>query len=134
MFWLSNMKQLNFGHFNTDSNFFPEQNKNKNSSKFKANIICFLVKSRSFRQFSDNSRLYQKISKDYRRFPKTGKDFQRWLKMSEDCWRLPRRNRKFSTLYLSLISHVKDIFCADAIFSWKPIHTLNTIFSGNRKH
>ena len=84
MFWLSNMKQLNFGHFNTDSKkftvtviFFPEQNKNKNSSKFKANIICFLVNQGVF----GNS---PTIPDYIRRFPKTTEDSQKLAKISKD--------------------------------------------------
>ena len=74
IFWLCNMEQLNFRHFNTNSKIFSETviffpQRRKNGSK-KANIILFSI-SRSFRPFYDNSGLFQEISEDYQRFPKT---------------------------------------------------------------
>ena len=87
IFWLCNMKQSNFRHFNTNSNkffdtviFFPERS--KNGSK-KANNIFFST-SRSFRPFYDNSRFFRKISEGYRRFPKTNEVFRPLPKMSEE--------------------------------------------------
>ena len=81
LFWLCNMKQLNFRHFNTNSKkffetaiFFQEEEA-KNGSK-KANIVLFSI-STSFRPFYDKSGLFQKISEGHLRFPKTAEDFRR---------------------------------------------------------
>ena len=60
IFWLCNMKQLNFRHFNTNSqklfetNFFPERSKNGSKN---ANIISFSI-TRSFWPFYDNYGLF----------------------------------------------------------------------------
>ena len=93
IFWLCNMKLLNFRHFNSNSikffetvNFFPEGS--KNGSK-KASIILFSI-SRSSRPFNDNSGLFQTISEGYRRFPKTIEDFRRLKKRSDHCRRCPK--------------------------------------------
>ena len=79
LFWLRNMKHLNFRHFNTNSqkffetvNFFQEKDA-KNGCK-KANIVSFSI-SKSFGPFYDKSGLFQKISEGHRRFPKTVEDF-----------------------------------------------------------
>ena len=76
------MKQLNIGHFNTDSKKFTVTvtffSRKKQKRLQKANIISLSI-SRNFRLFSDNSRLFQ-------RFPKTTEDFWRLPKMSEDCY------------------------------------------------
>ena len=72
IFWLCNIKQLNFRHFNTNikilcnSKFYPEGN--KNGSK-QGNVILFSI-SRSFRLLSDDFRSFWKISEDVRRLPK----------------------------------------------------------------
>ena len=90
LFWLRNMKHLNFRHFNTNSqkffetvNFFQEKDA-KNGCK-KANIVSFSI-SKSFGPFYDKSGLFQKISEGHRRFPKTVEDF----------WKLT--NRRGSTI------------------------------------
>ena len=87
LFWLCNMKQLNFRHFNTNGkkffetlNFFQEEDA-KNGSK-KANIVLFSI-STSFRPFYDKSGLFQKISEGHRRFPKTAEDFRRLTGIEE---------------------------------------------------
>ena len=87
IFWLCNMKQLNFRRFNTNtkkilwnSTFFPERGKN---GSIKANIILFSI-SRSCPPFYDNSGLFQKITEGHRRFPKTVEDFQRRPTVAED--------------------------------------------------
>ena len=93
IFWLCNMKQLNFRHFNTNSkkffetvSYFPERN--RNGSK-KANIILFSI-SRSFWPFYDNAGLFHKISEGYWRFPKTVEEFRRLTKRSDHCRRCPK--------------------------------------------
>ena len=92
------MKQLNFGHFKTNSKeffetviFFPESIANKEGSK-KANIILFSI-SRSFWPFYDNSGLFQKISEGYRRFPKTYEEVRPLPKMSEE----PSKHLRFNS-------------------------------------
>ena len=60
IFWLCNMKQLNFRHFNANSqklfetNFFPERSKNGSKN---ANIISFSI-TRSFWPFYHNYGLF----------------------------------------------------------------------------
>ena len=60
IFWLCNMEQLNFRHFNTNSqklfetNFIPERSKNGTKN---ANIISFSI-TRSFWPFYDNYGLF----------------------------------------------------------------------------
>ena len=92
IFWLCNMKQLHFRHFNTTSkkftvtvNFFQKETKT---------ALNRPILSRSFRLFCDNSRLFQKISEDYRRPPKTTKEVRRLPKISKNNRRFPRRNPK----------------------------------------
>ena len=88
IFWLCNMKQLNFRHFNTNCKkffetviFFPERGKNGGQ---KAKVILFSI-SRNFRPFYDNAGLFQEISEGYRRFPKAVEDFRRVTKGSDHC-------------------------------------------------
>ena len=107
IFWICNMKQLNFRHFNTNSKFFP---KRKQKRLQKMSILFCLVYQRVFghiRQFP----IIQKISKEYRRFTNSAEDFRRVLKMFRTTAEDFRGEiRKFSTLFSSLYSHVKDIF------------------------
>ena len=107
IFWICNIKQLNFSHFNTNSKFFP---KRKQKRLQKMSILFCLVYQRVFghiRQFP----IIQKISKEYRRFTNSAEDFRRVLKMLRTTAEDFRGEiRKFSTLFSSLYSHVKDIF------------------------
>ena len=85
-FWLLNMKQLNFRHFNTNSKkiiwsskFFPERSKNGLFSISRSFRPCIL------RQFiSDGFRRLPKIPEDQRRFPKTNEEVRPLPKMSEE--------------------------------------------------
>ena len=90
IFRLCNMKQLtwlNFRHFNSYSKKFFET-VNFFSRKKQKRLLIFLVMSRSFRPFYDNSELFQKISQGYQRFPKTIEDFRRLTKtIAEDVRR-----------------------------------------------
>ena len=79
IFWLCDMKQLNFRYFNTNSKKFTvtvNSFSRKNQQRFqKTNIILLSIK-KSFRSFSD-----------YFRFPKTTKilnDFRKLPKISEE--------------------------------------------------
>ena len=107
IFWICNMKQLNFSHFNTNSKFFS---KRKQKRLQKMSILFCLVYQRVFghiRQFL----IIQKISKEYRRFTNSAEDFRRVLKMFRTTAEDFRGEiRKFSTLFSSLYSHVKEIF------------------------
>ena len=107
IFWICNMKQLNFSHFNTNSKFFS---KRKQKRLQKMSILFCLVYQRVFghiRQFP----IIQKISKEYRRFTNSAEDFRRVLKMFRTTAEDFRGEiRKFATLFSSLYSHVKDIF------------------------
>ena len=76
IFWLCNIKQLNFRHFNTNSKkifcnskFYQEGN--KNGSK-QGNVILLSI-SRSFRPLSDDFRSFRKISEDVRKLLKFSK-------------------------------------------------------------
>ena len=90
IFWLCNMKQLNFRHFNTTSkkftvtvNFFQKETKTAQ----KRPILFCLVYQGVFDHFAT-------IPDYFRRFPKTTKDVRRLPKMSKDNRRFPRRNPK----------------------------------------
>ena len=76
IFWLCNIKQLNFRHFNTNSkkifcNSKLYQEGNKNGSK-QGNVILLSI-SRSFRPLSDDFRSFRKISEDVRKLLKFSK-------------------------------------------------------------
>ena len=79
IFWLCNMKWLNFRHFNTNNKdslkliFFPDRS--KNGSK-KANII-FLGYQGVFGHFTT-------IPDYFRRFPKTNEEVRSLPKMSDE--------------------------------------------------
>ena len=90
IFWLCNMKQLNFRHFNTTSkkftvtvNFFQKETKTAQ----KRPILFCLVYQGVFDHFAT-------IPDYFRRFPKTTKDVRRLPKMSKDNRRFPRRDPK----------------------------------------
>ena len=71
IFWLCNMKQLNFRHFNTNSEKILETlssfQRSKNGSRM-ANIILFSISS-TFWPFYDN--LFPKATEGSRRLPKS---------------------------------------------------------------
>ena len=111
LFWLCNMKQLYFRHFNANSkkffkteNFFQEEH-SKHGSK-KANIVLFSILT-SVRLFCEKSGLFQKICEGHRRFPKTTEDFRRLT------------NRRGSTIAENV---------------WRTLQTFNSISFGNSKH
>ena len=94
-FWLYNIKQLIFCHFNTN---IKKIRWNKPRPKM-GNIYVgpmFIVSKRFFWPFSNNSGLFQdfrrvrKISESCRRFPKAVEDVWRLPKMSEHCRRCPK--------------------------------------------
>ena len=64
IFWLCNLKQLNFWHFNNNSKKFFETIifSRKKQKRLQKGQYYFISISRSFRSFYDNSGLFQKIS------------------------------------------------------------------------
>ena len=77
IFWICNMKQLNFSHFNTNSKFFAK--KETKTAPENVNIILFSI-STSFRPYPtipDYLEDFQRVPKIHelcRRFPKSIKD------------------------------------------------------------
>ena len=80
IFWLCNMKPLNFRHFNTSITKFYEivffffQKEAKTAPK---RPISFCLVYRKFWPFYEYSGLFQKISEGCRTFPKTVEHFRR---------------------------------------------------------
>ena len=91
LFWLCNMKQLNFRHFNTNSkkffetvNFFQEEDA---KTAPKGPILFRLVYQQVFGHFTTNS--------DYfRRFPKATDDSRRLPKILEEVRPLPKMSEE----------------------------------------
>jgi len=121
IFWLCNIKKLNFRHFNTNSKkftvtvvfFFREK---QNGSR-KTNIILSSI-SRSFRLFSDNF-----VLKDFS--PKTTEGVGRLSKMSKDNKTFTRRNLIISQEHVR-ITNVLFIYLF-MYFSRKSLQTLTVV-------
>ena len=103
IFWLCNIKQLNFRHFNTNSKkifcnskFYQEGNKNG----FKQGNVILLSISRSFRPLSDDFRSFRKISEDVRKLLKFSK--KKFRQMLLDGTTLDCFERSRMTLLLCL--------------------------------
>ena len=108
IFWLCDMKQLNFGHFNTNrTKFFETLNFFQKEAKTapKRPILFCLVYQGVFGHFT-------KILVYFRRFPKATDYSRRLLKISEDLRRGP--------------TIAKDVR--------RTFQTLNSIFFGNSEH
>ena len=106
-FWLRNMKQLNFRHFNTNSKkslwsskVFPKRS--KNGSK-QAILFCLVYLGVFGHAFYDN--LFQKTSEGYRRFPKTNEDFRRLTKRSDHCRRCLKNPPNFNSTFFGNSKH-----------------------------
>ena len=107
IFWICNMKQLNFSHFNTNSKFFLKETK---TAPENVNIILFSI-STSFRPYPtipDYLEDFQRVPKIHelcRRFPKSIKD------VPDDGWRFPRRNSKiFDFIFVIIFACERNIF------------------------
>ena len=106
IFWLCNMKQLNFRHFNTNRKKFTVtvnfgQKETKTAPK--RPILFCLVYQDVFSHFPT-------IPDHLWRFPKNTEDSRSLPMISEDYRRFPRRNPKIFDYISSLYSQVKDLF------------------------
>ena len=116
IFWLCNMKQLNFRHFNTNSkkltltvNFIQKETKTASKRPI---LFCLVLYQEVFGHFPTIRNHFGRFPKTFehsRRFPKTTEDVRRLPKMSEDCRRCLKATedfrgeiRKFSTIFLLL--------------------------------
>ena len=104
-FWLCNMKQLNYRHFNANSkkitatvNFIQKETKTDPKRPI---LFCLVLK-----KFTAIFRLFSMISEDFGRLPKILNNYRQFPKTTED---FRTEIRKFSTMFSSFYSHVKDI-------------------------
>ena len=121
-FWLSNLKQLNFRHFDTNSeklnvavNFFKQETKKAPKRPifyFEQYTKEFSAIFEQFPIISEDLPRPPKIAEEGWRFSKTTKDVRRPPGMSVDFRRFQRRNTKISAIISFLyLSHMKDVFC-----------------------
>ena len=104
IFWLCNMKQLNFRHFSTNSQKFTVtvnfiQKETKTAPKWP--ILFCLVYQEVFGHFPT-------IPHHFGKFPETIKDSRRLPKISEDL--RGQKYENFRRYFCRYIHRVKDIF------------------------
>ena len=95
-FWLYNIKQLIFCHFNTNIKkfvvtlFFSHKQTNHTLKGEISMLGLCLLSQRGFFGHFPTIRDYFKTSEEWGRYPKTVKDVWRLPKMSKDCRRCPK--------------------------------------------
>ena len=94
-FWMYNIKQLIFSHFNTNIKkfvvtFFFSHKQTNHILKGEISMLglCLLYQSGFFGHFP-TIRDYFKTSEEWTRYPKAAEDFRKLSKMSEGCRRCP---------------------------------------------
>ena len=114
-FWLYNIKQLIFSHFNTNIKkfvvtlFFSHKQTNHTLKGEMSMLGLCLLSQRGFFGHFPTIRDYFKTSEEWGRYPKAAEDFRKLSKMSEGCRRCPNTAEDVQRLPKMSSETAKDV-------------------------
>ena len=114
-FWLYNIKQLIFSHFNTNIKkfvvtlFFSHKQTNHTLKGEISMLGLCLLSQRGFFGHFPTIRDYFKTSEEWGRYPKAAEDFRKLSKMSEGCRRCPNTAEDVQRLPKMSTETAKDV-------------------------